>query len=92
MIQIQNKEDIAYVHAIEEDFRWMGFDYGEEAYFGSDYSEQTYNYGKYLIEKGKAFVCDLSFEEMREYRGTLTTVGKDSPYKNRNIKENLELF
>lgn len=87
-----NKEDIAYVHAIEEDFRWMGFEYGDEAYFGSDYSEQTYNYAKYLIEKGRAFVCDLSFEEMREYRGTLTTVGKDSPYKNRTIKENLELF
>lgn len=87
-----NKEDIAFVHAIEEDFEWMGFDYGEHPYFGSDYSEESFNYAKYLIEAGKAFICDLSQEEMREYRGTLTEKGCDSPYRNRSMEDNLELF
>lgn len=87
-----NKEDIAFVHAIEEDFEWMGFDYGEHPYFGSDYSEESFNYAKYLIEAGKAFICDLSQEEMREYRGTLTEKGCDSPYRNRSMEDNLKLF
>lgn len=86
------KEDIEYVKAIEDDFKWMGFDYGEEAYYGSDYSDTIYEYALRLIHKGLAYVCDLSQEEMREYRGTLTEPGKNSPYRDRTIQENLDLF
>ncbi|WP_066494893.1 glutamine--tRNA ligase/YqeY domain fusion protein [Abyssisolibacter fermentans] len=86
------KEDIEYVKAIVEDFDWMGIDYGEHPYYGSDYTKQTYEYAKELIKKGKAYVCDLSPDEIREYRGTLTAVGKNSPYRERTIKENFELF
>lgn len=86
------KEDISFVHAIEDDFKWMGFDYGEKPYFGSDYSEDIYNYAVYLIKAEKAYVCELSQEEMRTYKGTLTEKGMDSPYRNRSVEENLELF
>lgn len=86
------KEDIKYVKAIEEDFNWMGFDYGDKAYYGSDYSDQIYHYALALIRAGKAYVCHLSQEDMRTYRGSLTEKGKDSPYRERSIKENLAWF
>lgn len=87
-----SKEDTEFVEAIMEDIRWMGFDFGDRVYFGSDYSEQIYQYAVQLIKKGLAYVDDLSPDEIREYRGTLTEPGKESPYRNRSIEENLELF
>lgn len=81
-----------YVNAIIEDLDWMGCDFGDEALYGSDYSQQIYDYAVYLINKGKAYVCDLTMEEMREYRGTLTEPGKNSPYRERTPEENLTLF
>lgn len=86
------KEDIAYVNAIIEDIRWLGYDPGERIYYGSDYSDAICNAAVALIERGKAYVCDLSPEEMTAYRGTLTEPGRDSPYRNRTIAENLSLF
>lgn len=86
------KEDHEYVDAIVEDMKWMGFDYEDRLFYGSDYSEKIYNYALYLIRKGKAYVCNLTPDEVREYRGTLTTPGKNSPYRDRTIEENLELF
>lgn len=86
------KEDIEYVNSIIEDMKWAGFDPGDRIFYGSDYSRQIYNYAVELIKKGKAYVCDLSSDEIREYRGTLTEGGKDSPYRNRTIEENLDLF
>lgn len=86
------KEDMEYVNAIVEDMHWLGCDYGDEPFFGSDYSQQIYDYAVYLIKKGKAYVCDLTMEEMREYRGTLTEPGKNSPYRDRSVEENLTLF
>ncbi|MEW8956828.1 glutamine--tRNA ligase/YqeY domain fusion protein [Clostridium sp.] len=86
------KEDVEYEKAIIEDMKWLGVDYGKEPYYGSDYSEGIFNYAKYLINEGKAYVCDLSQEEIREYKGTLTTKGKESPFRNRTIEENLDLF
>ncbi len=86
------KEDMEYVNAIIEDLDWMGCDFGDEALYGSDYSQQIYDYAVYLINKGKAYVCDLTMEEMREYRGTLTEPGKNSPYRERTPEENLTLF
>ncbi|MFD1957041.1 glutamine--tRNA ligase/YqeY domain fusion protein [Paenibacillus thailandensis] len=85
-------EDSEYVRAIVEDMKWLGFDPGEHIYYGSDYSERIYRYAVALIEKGAAYVCDLSAEEMADYRGTLTEPGRDSPYRNRTIEENLDLF
>ena len=87
------KEDNEYVKAIIEDMKWLGFDYNNDTpFYGSDYNKEFYKYAVYLIKKNKAYVCDLSSEEIREYRGTLTTPGKCSPYRNRSIEENLELF
>jgi len=86
------KEEHEYVEAIKEDVRWLGWDWGEHSYFASDYFEQMYQYAVELIKKGKAYVCDLSAEQVREYRGTLTEPGKESPYRNRSVQENLELF
>lgn len=86
------REDMEYVNSIIEDMKWLGFDPKDRVYFGSDYSDKIYEYAVKLIKKGKAFVCDLSPEEIREYRGTLTTPGKNSPYRNRSIEENLDLF
>ncbi len=86
------KEDIKFVHAIEDDFKWMGFDYGDKAFYGSDYSEEIFEYAKYLIETKRAYICDLSQSEMREYRGTLTSKGTDSPFRNRSVEENRDLF
>lgn len=85
------KEDTEYVDAIQEDVRWLGFDW-EELRFASDYFEELYNRAVLLIKKGKAYVCDLTADEMRETRGTLTEPGKESPYRNRGVEENLDLF
>lgn len=86
------KEDTEYVEAIKEDIRWLGFDWEDRCYYASDYFEQLYQWAEELIKKGKAYVCDLSPEELREYRGTLTEPGKESPYRNRSVEENLDLF
>jgi glutaminyl-tRNA synthetase len=86
------KEEEEYVEAIQRDIRWLGFDWEDRLYHASDYFGQLYEYAVKLIKKGKAYVCDLSPEEIREYRGTLTEPGRDSPYRNRSVKENLDLF
>jgi len=86
------KEEVEYVEAIQEDIHWLGFDWGDRLFFASDYYEQLYEYAVQLIKAGKAYVCDLSMDEIREYRGTLTKPGKDSPHRNRSIEENLDLF
>ncbi len=86
------KEGSEYVRSIIEDVRWLGFDWGEHLYYASDYFDQLYEWAKELIKKGKAYVCDLSADEVRQYRGTLTEPGKESPYRNRSVEENLELF
>ena len=86
------KEEEEYVNSIMEDVRWLGWDWQDRLYFASDYFEQMYQYAVQLIKAGKAYVCDLTAEQIREYRGTLTEPGKDSPYRNRSIEENLELF
>ncbi|MBN2332453.1 MAG: glutamine--tRNA ligase/YqeY domain fusion protein [Deltaproteobacteria bacterium] len=87
-----SKEEVEYVESIKEDVRWLGFDWGERQFFASDYFADFYDYAVQLIELGKAYVCDLGPEEVRAYRGTLTEPGKDSPYRNRQVEENLELF
>ncbi len=86
------KEKMEFVDSIKEDIRWLGADWGEHLYFASDYFDQMYECAVKLIKKGKAFVCDLTAEEMREYRGTLTEPGKESPYRSRSVEENLKLF
>ncbi len=86
------KEEQEYVDAIIEDVRWLGYDWGEHLYYASDYFDKFYQYAEKLIKIGKAFVCDLSPEEIRAYRGTLTEPGKESPYRNRSVEENLDLF
>lgn len=85
------KEDTEYVESIQEDVRWLGFEW-DELRFASDYFEELYNRAVLLIRKGKAYVCDLTAEQMREYRGTLTEPGKASPYRDRSVEENLDLF
>ena len=86
------REEVEYVDAIIEDIRWMGFDWEDRLYFASDYFEQLYEFAVDLINKGKAYVDDLSAQEIREYRGTLTEPGVNSPYRDRSIEENLDLF
>src|SRR5213594_4359790 len=86
------KEDVEYVEAIEEDVRWLGFDWEDRKFYASDYFEQLYGYAVELIKAGKAYVDSLTAEEIREYRGTLTEPGKESPYRNRTVEENLDLF
>lgn len=86
------KEDIEYVNAIIEDMKWLGYDPGNHIYYGSDYSADIYNAAVALIQKGKAYVCDLTPEEVTEYRGTLTEPGRNSPYRSRSVEENLELL
>jgi glutaminyl-tRNA synthetase len=86
------KEDVEYVDSIMEDVRWLGFDWGDRLYYASDYFDQLYDWAIQLIKAGKAYVCDLNADEMRETRGTLTTPGKNSPYRDRTIEENLDLF
>ncbi|MGG3889436.1 glutamine--tRNA ligase/YqeY domain fusion protein [Metabacillus fastidiosus] len=85
------KEDTEYVEAIKEDVKWLGYDW-DGLFFASDYFDEMYNRAVLLIKKGKAYVCDLTPEEIREYRGTLTEPGKDSPYRDRSADENLDLF
>ncbi len=87
-----HKEDEEYVNAIIEDVRWLGFDWDDRLFYASDYFEKLYNFAEELIERGKAYVCDLTAEQTREYRGTLTEPGKESPYRNRSVEENLDLF
>ncbi|MCK4801487.1 MAG: glutamine--tRNA ligase/YqeY domain fusion protein [Anaerolineales bacterium] len=86
------KEEDEYVEAIKQDIKWLGFDWEDRLYFASDYFDQLYEYALILIKKGKAYVDDLSADEIREYRGTLTEPGKESPYRNRALEENLDLF
>ncbi|MBW2089453.1 MAG: glutamine--tRNA ligase/YqeY domain fusion protein [Deltaproteobacteria bacterium] len=86
------KEDIEYVESIMEDVRWLGFDWDDRLFYASDYFEKLYQYAVQLIKAGKAYVCSLSAEEIRENRGTLTTPGKESPYRNRSVAENQDLF
>lgn len=86
------KEKMEFVESIKEDIRWLGADWKEHLYFASDYFDEMYACAVKLIQKGKAFVCDLSAEEIRAYRGTLTEGGKESPYRNRSVEENLRLF
>ncbi len=87
-----SKEEQEYVDSIIEDVRWLGFDWGDRLYYASDYFDKLYEWAVQLIKMGKAYVCDLSAEEIREYRGTLTKPGKESPYRNRSVDENLDLF
>ena len=86
------KENVEYVESIQRDVRWLGFDWGDRLFFASDYFGKLYNYAEDLIRMGKAYVCSLSAEEIREYRGTLTDPGKNSPYRDRSVEENLDLF
>ena len=87
-----SKEEVEYVESIQEDVHWLGFDWGRNLFYASDYFGQLYEYAIQLIEKGKAYVCDLTGDEVREYRGNLTEPGKESPYRDRPVKENLDLF
>jgi glutaminyl-tRNA synthetase len=86
------KEEQEYIDSIQEDVAWLGFDWGEHLYYASDYFGQLYEWAIHLIRTGKAFVCDLSADEIREYRGTLTEPGRPSPYRDRKVEENLGLF
>lgn len=86
------KEDVEYVDSIREDVKWLGFDWEDRLYYASSYFQQYYEVALKLIKEGKAFVCDLTPEQMREYRGTLSTPGKESPFRNRSVEENLDLF
>ena len=87
-----SKEKVEYVESIKQDVRWLGFDWQDREYYASDYFEQLFEYAVQLIKKGKAFVDSLSADQVQEYRGTLTEPGKNSPYRERSIKENLDLF
>ena len=87
-----SKEEVEYVDSIKEDVKWLGFDWGYREYYASDYFDQLYEYAIQLIKKGVAYVCDLTGDQIREHRGTLTAPGKESSYRNRSIGENLDLF
>ncbi|ABN52151.1 MAG TPA: glutamine--tRNA ligase/YqeY domain fusion protein [Hungateiclostridium thermocellum] len=87
-----SKEDTEYVESIKADVKWLGFDWEDRLYYASDYFDKMFEYAVKLIKMGKAYVCDLSADEIREYRGTLTEPGKESPYRNRSVEENLDLF
>ena len=87
-----HKENLEFVEAIQRDVRWLGYDWDDRLYYASDYFEQLYEFAVELIRRGKAYVCDLSPEEIRAYRGTLKEAGKDSPYRERSVEENLDLF
>ena len=86
------KEETEYVESIIEDVRWLGFDWEDRLFYASDYFQQLYDWAVQLIRAGKAYVCDLTAEQIREYRGTLTAPGKESPYRNRSVEESLDLF
>jgi glutaminyl-tRNA synthetase len=87
-----SKEDVEYVDSIKEDVRWLGFGWDDREFYASDYFERLYEFALQLIKAGKAFVCDLTADQMREYRGTLTEPGKNSPFRDRSLEENLDLF
>ena len=87
-----SKEDVEYVDSIQEDVKWLGFDWGDRMFYASDYFPQLYEFAEQLILMGKAYVCDLNAQEIREYRGTLTEPGRNSPYRDRSVEENLDLF
>ena len=87
-----HKENAEYIEAIKQDVRWLGYDWGDRLYFASDYFEKLYGFAIELVKAGKAYVCDLTAEQIREYRGTLTEPGKDSPYRERSVEENLDLL
>lgn len=86
------REEVEYVESIEEDVRWLGFSWDDRLYYASDYFDKLYEYAVELVKKGKAYVCDLNTDEIREYRGTLTKPGRESPYRGRSAEENLDLF
>src|SRR5262249_42485361 len=86
------KEEVEYVESIMEDVRWLGFDWGDRLYYASSYFEQLYEWAVQLIKAGKAYVCDLSADDMRQYRGTLTEPGRNSPYRERSVADSLDLF
>ena len=86
------KEEMEYVESIQEDVRWLGWDWGTHKYFASDYFQKMYDFAVELIRNGKAFVCDLTADEIRQRRGTLTEPGTESPHRNRSAEENLDLF
>jgi glutaminyl-tRNA synthetase len=87
-----SKEDVEYVESIKRDVRWLGFDWQDREFYASDYFEELYQFAIRLVKADKAFVCDLSADQMREYRGTLTEPGRNSPFRDRSIEENLDLF
>jgi glutaminyl-tRNA synthetase len=87
-----SKEEVEYVDSIQEDVRWLGFDWGDRMYYASDYFPQLFEYAQQLIRMGKAYVCDLTAQQIREHRGTLTEPGMNSPFRDRSIEENLDLF
>lgn len=87
-----HKENLEFIVAIKEDVRWLGYDWGDRLYFASNYFDQLYAYAVRLIKVGKAYVCDLTPEQIRKYRGTLAEAGRNSPYRNRSVPENLDLF
>ena len=87
-----SREEMEFVESIQEDVRWLGYDWGDNLFYASDYFGQLYGYATKLIENGKAYVCNLTGDEVREYRGNLTEPGKESPYRNRTVEENLNLF
>ena len=86
------KEETEYVRSIEEDLRWLDIGWNGKALYASDYFDQLYDWAIRLIKAGDAFVCDLTVDQIREFRGTLTTPGKESPFRNRTVEENLDLF
>ncbi len=86
------KEELEYIRSIKEDVRWLGFDWGEHLYYASDYFDQLYHFALELIKQGKAYVCDLTADQIRKFRGTLTEPGRNSPYRERSVEENLDLF
>ena len=86
------KEKVEFVESIKADVAWLGADWEDRLFFASDYFEQMYEAAVKLIKKGKAFVCDLTADQIREYRGTLTEQGKNSPYRDRSVEDNLRLF
>ena len=87
-----SKEEVEYVDSIQEDVRWLGFDWGDRMYYASDYFPQLFAYAEQLIRLGKAYVCDLTAQQIREHRGTLTEPGQNSPFRDRSVEENLDLF
>ena len=87
-----SKEEVEYVDSIRNDVRWLGFDWEDREYYASDYFNQLYQWAEKLISDGNAYVCDLTPDQVRDYRGTLTAPGKESPFRNRTPAENLDLF